>query len=300
MDFNTIDSNFRAFGSAHAFSICCVSNMSLAKWGSKLFHVKYAKRCRKFVRWLIHGEVDPQHQPNHIFAVQFLHAVFAMTIDYNLYRMTWQWLSTHIYSSSVFCYTLTHIYLCLRDAQSFCSTWLLVFHFLSWWSLSISQNSKLPTTIWNSFSRVTEPFHFRLARNCCAYTHFLPIGIERNHLLLDIWRCVVCTWFSWHFLVWQDNLWYEQWWGVVGWVPENTTHFLLRGRRRRRRLHLLAQQLEIPNNFDTSTNGNHKYNCPWLLKIWCPGNVAAIICRKFNSFRMSSFIGHFGKQKLNL
>lgn len=224
-----------------------------------------------------------------------------MTIDYNLYRMTWQWLSTHIYSSSVFCYTLTYTFIYVFETHR-------VFALLDYWfftssagdlflSLVHTQNSKLPTTIWNSFSRVTEPFHFRLARNCCAYTHFLPIGIERNHLLLDIWRCVVCTWFSWHFLVWQDNLWYEQWWGVVGWVPENTTHLLLRGRRRRR-LHLLAQQLEIPNNFNTSTNGNHKYNCPWLLKICCPGNVAAIICRKFNSFRMSLFIWSFRQTEI--
>lgn len=131
MDFNTIDSNFRSFGSAHAFSICCVSNMSLAKWGSKLFHVKYAKRCRKFIRWLIHGEVDPQHQPNHIFAVQFLHAVFAMTIDYNLYRMTWQWLSTHIYSSSVFCYTLTYTFIYVFETHR-------VFALLDYWFFTSS------------------------------------------------------------------------------------------------------------------------------------------------------------------
>lgn len=34
-------------------------------------------------------------------------------------------------------------------------------------------------------------------------THSLAIGIERKHLLLDISRCVGCTWLSWHFLVWQ-------------------------------------------------------------------------------------------------
>lgn len=158
---------------------------------------------------------------------------------------------------------------------------------------TLTHNSKLPTTIWNSFS-VTEPFHFRLARNCYAYTvhtHTLYQLGSKETIYGWTFEDVLCAHgflgissFGRQFMVWK----------VLGsrWVSENTTH-LLHSRRRRRLL--------TTNNFNIITNGNHKYNCPWLLKIWCPGNVFAIICRKYNSFGMFFYsAGHFSKQKLNL
>lgn len=148
---------------------------------------------------------------------------------YNLYRMTWQWLSTHIYSSSVYFVIHTNIYLCVRDAQNFCSLAILVFHssadlFPSFYhrnTRTLTHNSKLPTTIRNSFSRVTEPFHFRLGRNC--YAHIVhtaaiqhiavrklssPIAGSKENIYCWTFEDVLCTWFSWHFLVLADNLWY--------------------------------------------------------------------------------------------
>lgn len=119
------------------------------------------------------------------------------------------------YAHLLFIRILLYIYLCVRDAPSFCCL-TTGFSLFNYWSLSFflsqkyphAHNSKLPTTIRNSFSRVTEPFHFRFCwKLLCLYnnsnTHSLPIGIERKHLLLDISRCVECTWLSWHFLVLQ-------------------------------------------------------------------------------------------------
>lgn len=144
-------------------------------------------------------------------------------------------------------------------------------------------------------SRVTEPFHFRLARNCYAYTHTAPIGIERKHFIAGhLEMCCVHMVFL-AFLGLADNLWYEQWWGVVG-IPENTQHifffvvvsiFLLNS--------LKSQTILIWAQTETINTIVHDF---W--KILFPGNVTAIICRKFDSFRMSFLSGHSGKQKLNL